>query len=91
MPDLFKAIGNEFSSRFSRKDVERVNRHEGFNAAGKIILADPRGTRKAEIPTVTEKGLTLGSDPLAIYKLSGAKQVNVAYLWSLRKSLPHKP
>jgi hypothetical protein len=41
-------------------------------------LRDRRATLKAELPNVSEKSETLGSDPLAIYKPSGAKQVDAA-------------
>jgi phage portal protein BeeE len=34
--------------------------------------------RNQKVPDVEERGLTLGSDPLAIYKLTGAKTVNAA-------------
>jgi Phage portal protein len=39
-------------------------------------LSDRRGTRKAEIPEVSEKGVPLGSDPLAIYRPAPTKTVN---------------
>jgi HK97 family phage portal protein len=55
-----------------------VNRYEGFNSNGAIVLSDSRGTKKASIPDADEKGLTLGSDPLAIYKPTGAKTVSAA-------------
>jgi HK97 family phage portal protein len=54
------------------------NRYEGFNSAGAIVLRDRRGTSKAEIPEVDEKGFGGGSDPLAIYKPVGAKNVSAA-------------
>jgi hypothetical protein len=78
MPPIFRAIGDEFNHRFSRKDTAPVNSFEGFNASGAVILRDRRGTRKAEIPDVETKSETLGNDPLAIYKPSGAKQVDTA-------------
>lgn len=42
---------------------------------GAIVLRDRRGTAKAEIPEVTEKGFD-GGNPLAIYKPTGAKSVS---------------
>src|SRR5690348_13577117 len=58
--------------------VAPVNTFEGFQSNGAIVLRDRRGKRKAEIPDVDEKSLTLGSDALAIYKPSGAKSVDAA-------------
>jgi HK97 family phage portal protein len=78
MPRIFRAIGDEFNDRFSRKDTAPVNTFEGFTSAGAVIVRDRRGTLKAEIPNVSEKSETLGNDPLAIYKPSGAKTVDAA-------------
>src|SRR5690348_479209 len=61
-----------------QKNADRVNRFEGFQGNGAVVLQDSRGTRKAEIPSVSEKGATLGDDPLAIYKPTGAKSVDAA-------------
>ena len=43
-----------------------------------MVLRDGRGTLKAEIPNVGLKSETLGNDPLAIYKPTGAKHVDAA-------------
>jgi hypothetical protein len=77
MPGIFRAIGDEFKSRLGQKDTAPLNPYEGFNEAGAVVLRDRRGTRKAEIPEVSLKS-EAGSDPLAIYKPSGAKQVDAA-------------
>jgi Phage portal protein len=61
-----------------RKDTAPVNTYEGFNSRGEIIVHDRRGTLKGELPNVKEKSETLGSDPLAIYKPTGAKQIDAA-------------
>src|SRR6266851_9987975 len=61
-----------------QKETLPVNRYEGFKENGAVILRDRRGTAKAEIPNVSEKGATLGDDPLAIYKPTGAKSVDAA-------------
>jgi hypothetical protein len=53
----------------NQKDTLPVNRYEGFTANGAIVLRDRRGTSKAEIPDIDLKSETLGSDPLAIYKI----------------------
>jgi hypothetical protein len=37
MPAIFHAIGDEFKSRPSQKDTERVNTYEGFQANGAIV------------------------------------------------------
>ena len=74
MPAFFKRIFNGSTT----KDTVPVNRYEGFNDRGEVILRDRRGTRKAEIPDVDLKSETLGSDPLAIYKPTGAKTVDAA-------------
>jgi HK97 family phage portal protein len=78
MPRFFRAIGDELNHRFSRKDTGSVNRFEGFQSNGAVVVRDRRGTLKAEIPNVSEKSETLGSDPMAIYKPSGAKSVDAA-------------
>lgn len=63
---------------FTQKDTAPVNTYEGFQSNGAVVLRDCRGTRKAEIPDVDEKGFSGGDDPLAIYKPTGAKQVDAA-------------
>src|SRR5580704_5190958 len=78
MPRFFRAIGDELQSRFNRKDTVPVNTYEGFQSNGAVVIRDRRGTLKAEIPNVSEKSGTLSSDPLAIYKPNGAKQVDAA-------------
>jgi hypothetical protein len=78
MPRIFRAIGDEFNHRFSRKDADSVNEFVGFQPNGAVVIRDRRGTLKAEIPNVGRKSETLGNDPLAIYKPSGAKQVDAA-------------
>lgn len=70
---VFKAI---FGS--AEKDTIPVNAYEGFKSDGSVVLRDRRGTRKAEIPEVSTKSETLGDDPLAIYKPTGAKHVDAA-------------
>jgi hypothetical protein len=74
MPFL-RAIGDEFKNRLRQKDTASVNTFEGFQGNGAIVLRDRRGTAKAEIPEVAEKGYG-GGDPLAIYKPTGAKSVS---------------
>lgn len=61
----------------STKDTTPVNRFEGFQSNGAVVVRDRRGTVKAEIPNVSEKSETLG-DNLAIYKPTGAKRVDAA-------------
>ena len=78
MPGFFRAIGDELRNRVSQKDTGSVNRFEGFQSNGAVVVRDRRGTLKAEIPNVSEKSETLGSDPMAIYKPSGAKSVDAA-------------
>ena len=78
MPRIFRAIGNEFNERFSRKDTLPVNTYEGSTSSGAVVVRDRRGTLKAEIPNVSEKAETLSSDPLAIYKPDGAKHIDAA-------------
>jgi hypothetical protein len=63
----------------STKDTLPVNRYEGFQANGAVVLRDRRNTSKAaEIPDIDLKSETLGSDPLAIYKPTGAKSVDAS-------------
>jgi HK97 family phage portal protein len=77
MPNFIRAIGDEFKSRLSQKDTASVNSYEGFQGNGAVVLRDRRGTAKAEIPEITEKGFD-GGNPLAIYKPTGAKSVSPA-------------
>src|SRR4051794_23583363 len=74
---FFRAIGDELQTRFNRKDVAPVNSFEGFQGNGAVVIRDRRGTVKSEIPNVSEKSEG-GSDPLAIYRPSGAKSVDAA-------------
>jgi HK97 family phage portal protein len=74
MPRFLRAVAD----RFERKDSIAVNRYEGFTERGAVVLRDRRGTVKAEIPDVDSKGFSGGDDPLAIYKPTGAKQVDAA-------------
>jgi phage portal protein BeeE len=78
MPGFLRAIGDELTSRLSQKDTLPVNQYEGFTSAGAVVLRDRRGTLKSEIPNISEKAETLGDDPLAIYKPTGAKHVDAA-------------
>ena len=73
MPEFLKAVGRFVTA--DQKDTAPVNSFEGFQGNGAIVLRDRRGTAKAEIPEVTEKGYG-GGDPLAIYKPTGAKSVS---------------
>lgn len=73
MPDALRRI---FS--LSTKDIAPVNSYEGFQSNGAVVLRDRRGTTKAEIPDVDLKSEGFGSDPLAIYKPTGAKSVSPA-------------
>ncbi|HEX3861285.1 MAG TPA: phage portal protein [Stellaceae bacterium] len=61
-----------------QKNADRVNRYEGFQSDGAIVLQDSRGTRKAEIPAAETKSAVVGDNPLAIYKPTGAKSVDAA-------------
>jgi hypothetical protein len=61
-----------------QKDTLPVNRYEGFQGNGAVVLRDRRGTAKAEIPEADAKSFAGGDDPLAIYKPTGAKHVDAA-------------
>src|SRR3982074_2195729 len=54
-----------------------LNRYSGFNDTG-IVVTDRRGTKRVGVPDAEEKAFGMGSDPLAIYRPSGAKTVNAA-------------
>ena len=69
MPQFFEWLRNG-----STKNAASGNTYEGFQTNGAVVLRDRRGTLKAEIPQVDEKGFG-GGDALAIYKPTGAKQV----------------
>jgi hypothetical protein len=73
MPRFLKAARGFLTDQ---KDALPVNRYEGFTSNGAVVLRDRRGTSKAEIPDVDTKGITMGDDPLAIYKPTGAKSVD---------------
>lgn len=72
MPRILRAIGDEFNQRFIRKNAASANEFVGFQSNGAVVVRDRRGTLKAEIPNISEKSETLGTDPLAIYKPTGA-------------------
>jgi HK97 family phage portal protein len=72
MPRFLRTIADVIE----RKDTVPVNSYEGFQSNGAVLLRDRRGTAKAEIPDVEAKGMALGNDPMAIYRPSGAKQVD---------------
>jgi hypothetical protein len=74
MPD-FLTRARDFLTG-DQKDTAPVNRYEGFTANCAVVLRDRRGTSKAEIPDIDLKSESLGSDPLAIYKPTGAKTVD---------------
>jgi HK97 family phage portal protein len=78
MPRIFRAIGDELSNRFSTKNAAAGNEFVGFQSSGAVVLRDRRGTLKAEIPQADEKGFSGGSDPLAIYKPNGSKNIDAA-------------
>lgn len=77
MPRFLSNIFSRTASPQSSNNVP-VNRLEGFQGNGAVVLRDRRGTAKAEIPDVSLKAETLGDDPLAIYKPTGAKNVDAA-------------
>ena len=74
MPKIFLSRLVEYASQ---KDTAPVNRPEGFQSNGAVVLRDRRSTRKAEIPVADEKFFG-GSDALAIYRPTGAKSVDAA-------------
>jgi hypothetical protein len=45
MPRLLRAIAD----RIDQKDTQSVNRYDGFQSNGAVVLRDRRGTAKAEI------------------------------------------
>ena len=79
MPRFFDWLRNG-----STKETIPVNRFEGITQEGAIVLRDRRGTLKAELPNITEKSETLGNDPLAIYKPTGAKNIDAAKAAGIR-------
>src|SRR5258708_3340034 len=72
MPEFLKSVARFI--RADQKETAPVNRYDGFRGDGAVVLTDRRGTSKAEIPDVDEK--SVGPDPLAIYKPTGAKTVS---------------
>ncbi|THD68138.1 MAG: hypothetical protein E7813_11595 [Bradyrhizobium sp.] len=59
MSPIFRAIGDQFNHRFSVKNTAPANEFVGFRSNGAIVV---RERRKAEIPNVSEKSETLGSE-----------------------------
>jgi hypothetical protein len=61
MPRIFRAIGDEFNHRFSRKDTIPVNQYEGFTSTPRHLSASLQGER-AELnrlrKTTRDKGPT---------------------------------
>lgn len=57
--------------------TQPVNRYAGFTPEGRVVVQDRRGSKKAGIPDAEEKGFD-GASSLAIYRPSGAKQVDAA-------------
>src|SRR4051794_25098149 len=74
MPRFLRSIANIID----QKETLPVNRYEGFKETGAVVLRDRRGTAKAEIPSASEKSVSLGDNPLAIYKPTGTKSVDAA-------------
>jgi HK97 family phage portal protein len=56
---------------------DQMRRVDGFTGDGRVVVTDARGTTKAEFPT-SEITKSIGDDPLAIYKPTGAKSVSAA-------------
>ena len=77
MPKFLQGIFTRAANPSSTTTVP-LNSYESFKSDGSVVLRDRRSTRKAEIPEADQKSLALGSDPLAIYKPTGAKQVGAA-------------
>jgi hypothetical protein len=77
MPRFLSSIFTRTANPNSHETAP-LNRYEGFNANGAIVLRDRRGTLKGEIPDVDLKSGGMGDDPLAIYKPTGAKHVDAA-------------
>jgi hypothetical protein len=78
MPRILRALGDEFQSRFNRKKTAPVNQYEGFTERGEVVLRDLRGTRRAELPDINVKADAPDSNPLVIYRPSGAKTVDAS-------------
>jgi HK97 family phage portal protein len=77
MPEFFNRVFQRTTNPHSTT-TQPSHRLEGFTEDGRVVLRDRRGSRKAEIPNISEKSETLGDDPLAIYKPTGAKHVDAA-------------
>lgn len=77
MPEFISRIFTRAANPSSAGTVP-LNAYEGFKADGSVVLRDRRGARKTEIPDGDAKGFSGGDDPLAIYKPTGAKQIDAA-------------
>jgi hypothetical protein len=70
MLDFIQRFIGKTKSSESRKSLGRPT------PQGAIVVRDSRGRRRAEIPNVSIKSETLGNDPLAMYKPTGAEHVD---------------
>src|ERR1700681_2932809 len=77
MPEFLSRIFTRTANPNSNESVP-VRQLEGFQVNGAVVFRDRRGALKAEIPDIDLKSESLGSDPLAIYKPTGAKSVDAA-------------
>ena len=62
MPRFF----NRILDRVSAKETAPLYTFEGITSDGRVVMRDLRGTRKAVVPDINTKSLTLTADPLAI-------------------------
>jgi hypothetical protein len=76
MPKWISAVVEKIANPNSSGSAP-LNRYSGFNDTG-VILTDRRGTKRVGVPDAEEKAYGMGSDPLAIYKPTGAKTISAA-------------
>src|SRR5665213_3405969 len=75
MPKWISNIAEKLAPNPNSGGTAPLNRYSGFTNDG-VILTDRRGTQRVGMPE--EKALGMGSDPLAIYRPTGAKTVSAA-------------
>ena len=78
MPRFLRALSDELTNRLSQKDADRPHRFDGFTSDGRVVLTDFRGRSEARLPEADTKGSNGFGDPLAIYKPTGAKDIDPA-------------
>jgi HK97 family phage portal protein len=77
MPKWISNLAEKIAPNPNSGGTAPLNRYSGFNDTG-IVVTDRRGTKQTKAPQTEEKAFGMGSDPLAIYRPTGAKNISAA-------------